>query len=47
MKHFSRLWESMVARRSMSMALCLALAVTSGGVSMASAGQLLRVQGCP
>ena len=42
MKHFSRLWESMVARRSMSMALCLALAVTSGGVSMASAGQLME-----
>ena len=42
MRHFSNLWESMVAKRSMSMALCIALAVTSGGVSMASAGQLIE-----
>ena len=30
MKHIARLWENMLAKRALSVALCLALAVTSG-----------------
>ena len=42
MKHIARLWENMLARRVLSMALCLALAVTSGGVCIASTNRLVQ-----
>ena len=42
MKHIARLWENMLAKRALSVALCLALAVTSGGVCIASANNLVR-----
>ena len=42
MRHFARLWENMLARRTLSMVLCLTLAVTSGGICMASADRLAQ-----
>lgn len=42
MKHIARLWENMLARRALSMALCLALAVTSAGVCVASTNSLIQ-----
>ena len=42
MKHIARFWGSMLAKRTLSMVLCLALAVTSGGVCIASANSLVQ-----
>ncbi len=42
MKHIAKLWENMLAKRALSMALCLALAVTSGGVCIASTNNLVQ-----
>ncbi len=42
MKHIAGLWENMLAKRTLSMALCLALAVTSGGVCIASTNNLVQ-----
>lgn len=42
MKHIARLWENMLAKRTLSMVLCLALAVTSGGVCIASTNNLVQ-----
>ena len=42
MKHIARLWGSMLAKRTLSMVLCLVLAVTSGGVCIASTNNLVQ-----
>ena len=42
MKHIARLWENMLARRTLSMVLCLTLAVTSASVCAASTNQLVQ-----
>ena len=42
MKYIARLWENMLARRTLSMVLCLTLAVTSASVCAASTNQLVQ-----
>ncbi len=42
MKYIAGLWKNMLAKRTLSMMLCLALAVTSGGVCIASTNNLVQ-----
>ena len=40
MKMMSKLWESMMAKRAMSMVLCAALSVTATGICAATTSDL-------
>ncbi|MCI9161921.1 MAG: hypothetical protein HFG59_01480 [Lachnospiraceae bacterium] len=42
MRHIKKLWGNMLARRTLSTVLCLTLAVTSGGVCIASTNNLVQ-----